>query len=559
MKKFKRILALAIALAMALTMMSVAAFAETVITYEPCETYVEGGQYYADAEGTNRIDSTVIYNQASLNAWIQMNGRAPYLKTETEQSDPPVVEPTDDTYTITITAPEGHTYEVFQVFTGTPEDGELTGLRYGQNTTKTAGTAVSQDDMADLQRIQDANLTDEQTIIDNLKGYVDFVSTPIRTIESGAVAEALAPGYYLIRDKKSEVPGDEGETLYMLKVLDANLETSAKSDKPSSDKSVATPQTNASDYSIGDTIPYFLTFTLPSDYAHYKQYYVRFDDKLDDGLTYNGDAEIFYGASDDTGEAIDFGTKDAAGATLSYEIADLKADSATAEMKALKAGDVITIKYTAFLNDDAKFGKEGNKNVYSVTFSRNPNQDGGGTPETGETPKDTTIVFTYKTIFDKIDQDGNKLTGADFKLEKWVDGQWVDVVTLNNSAKPAKIGSSAENSTQFTFQGLDAGKYQLTETFTPAGYNTMDPIEFEITADVDGNLNTSAALKNLFSSGLVMTSDVAAGSLTTSIKNQTGVALPETGGIGTTIFYVVGAILVIGAGVVLITRRRMSA
>ena len=464
------------------------------------------------------------------------------------------------TYTIKITAPTGHTYEVYQVFTGTPEDGELTGLKYGKNAVGEEGKAVVQKDMAELERIQNATYDDDQAKIADLEKFVNFDSAPIvEEIKSGTASAALAPGYYVIKDVDNTAPGTDGVTLYMFKVLDANLETSAKSDKPSSDKSVDTQQTNASDYNIGDTIPYFLTFTLPSDYAAYKQYYVKFKDKLDDGLTYNGDAEIFYGASDSTGEAINFGTKNQAGATLAYEIDDLKADTATAEQKALKAGDVITIKYTAYLNDAAKIGKEGNKNVYSVEFSRNPNQDGDGEIDTGETPPDTTIVFSYKTIFDKIDQDGNKLEGADFTLQKKVNGEWVDVIDLNTSAHPAKIGSSANKDTTFTFSGLDEGEYQLIESYTPAGYNTMEPIKFEITADVDGNLNTSAALKNLFSTGLVMTSDVAAGSLTTSIKNQTGVALPETGGIGTTIFYVVGAILVIGAGVVLITRKRMDA
>ena len=461
--------------------------------------------------------------------------------------------------TIKITAPTGHTYEVYQVFTGTPEGGELTGLKYGENAVGETGKAVTQTDMAELERIQNATYANDQARIADLEPFVDFDSTPIVPGLETTASVALEPGYYVIKDVDGTAPGTDGVTLYMFKVLDANLETSAKSDKPSSDKSVDTPQTNASDYNIGDTIDYFLTFTLPSDYANFKQYYVEFKDTMDAGLTYNADAKIFYGASDTTGEAIDMGPdEETPGATLNFVIDDLKAG--TEKQKALKAGDVITIKYTAYLNDDAVIGKTGNKNEYSVEFSRNPNESGDGKPDdTGETPKDTTIVFSYKTIFDKIDQDGNKLTGADFKLEKKVDGQWVDVTTLNTSASPIKIGSSAQNSTQFTFQGLDEGEYMLTETFTPSGYNTLDPIKFEITADVDGNLNTSAALKNLFSTGLVMTSDVAAGSLTTSIKNQTGVALPETGGIGTTIFYVVGAILVIGAGVVLITRRRMSA
>ena len=495
MKKFKRILALVIATAMVLTMMSMTAFA---------------------------ADST--------------------------------------TYTITITAPAGHTYEVFQVFTGTPAGSgdQLNSLKYGKNAkTGTEGQAVSQDDMTALQAIAEGKpYANDQAAIAVLEPFVDFTSAPIKVIKSGTASEALAPGYYVIRDKDGTEPADEGETLYMFKVLNADLTTSAKSGVPESGKSVETEGTNASDYSIGDTIKYYLTFTLPDDYANFKKYYVQFNDTMDAGLTYNGDAKIFYGEGDQEGEAINMGAA-VAGATLQYTIADLK--TGTAKQQALEAGDVITIEYTAYLNKDAVIGKTGNKNEYSVKFSRNPNESGQGTPETGETPKDTTIVFSYKTIFNKVDEDGKELEGADFLLEKKVGNDWVDVTKLNTSASPAKLGSSADKSKTFSFSGLDAGQYRLTESYTPAGYNTMKPVEFTIDAELNVKLGTSDALTNLFSTGLVMTSDIAAGSLTTSIENQSGVELPETGGIGTTIFYVVGAILVIGAGVVLITRRRMSA
>ena len=497
MKKFKRILALVIATAMVLTMMSMTAFA---------------------------ADST--------------------------------------TYKITITAPAGHTYEVFQVFTGTPAGSgdQLNSLKYGKNAkTGTEGQAVSQADMTSLQTIAEGKpYANDQAAIAVLEPFVDFNSTPIKEISSGTASEALAPGYYVIRDKDGTEPADEGETLYMFMVLNADLSTSAKSGVPESDKSVETEGTNAGDYSIGDTITYYLTFTLPDDYANFKKYYVQFNDKMDAGLTYNGDAKIFYG-DDSTGDSIDMGADaQTACATLTYTINDLK--TFNTETQALEAGDVITIEYTAYLNEHAEIGKTGNKNEYTVKFSRNPNEGGSGTPETGETPKDTTIVFSYKTIFDKIDEDGNALQGADFLLEKEVSpGVWKDVTTLNTSASPAKMGSSAESSTTFSFSGLDAGNYRLTESYTPAGYNTMAPVEFTIDAELKITLGTSDALESLSSTGLVMSADLAAGSLQTSIENQSGAELPETGGIGTTIFYVVGAILVIGAGVVLITRRRMSA
>ena len=117
-----------------------------------------------------------------------------------------------------------------------------------------------------------------------------------------------------------------------------------------------------------------------------------------------------------------------------------------------------------------------------------------------------------------------------------------------------------DDMTTFTWSGLDDGDYKLVETTTPAGYNTIADIVFTITAGhVDGASPSLSTLSGDVTSGTAtFTADVTAGSLTTNVVNQSGATLPETGGIGTTIFYVVGGILVIGAGVVLVTKKRMG-
>ena len=102
---------------------------------------------------------------------------------------------------------------------------------------------------------------------------------------------------------------------------------------------------------------------------------------------------------------------------------------------------------------------------------------------------------------------------------------------------------------EITFTGLGAGDYVLTETVTPAGYNTIEPIRFTISFD--------AATKKFSSSNPAITLE-ADNTLYTTVINQTGAELPSTGGIGTTIFYVVGGLLVVAAGVLLVTRKRMS-
>ncbi len=187
-------------------------------------------------------------------------------------------------------------------------------------------------------------------------------------------------------------------------------------------------------------------------------------------------------------------------------------------------------------------------------------------------PHDKNIVFTYKTVFNKVDSTNKALAGADFTLYKKVNGSWTDVTPLGSGEnKPYKTISDATNGTKnsvFTFTGLDDGEYKLSETTTPNGYNTMDDIFFTITAEheTESDNPTLTSLKGTQvkedgtawtgSATFTATSDTATGSLTSDITNYKGSELPTTGGIGTTIFYILGAILVAGAAVVLVARKR---
>ena len=225
------------------------------------------------------------------------------------------------------------------------------------------------------------------------------------------------------------------------------------------------------------------------------------------------------------------------------------------DIDSVHAGSVITVEYESELNSNAVLGSAGNPNKMHLEFSNNPNDEQGG--ETGETPDDTVIVFTYKTVINKVDGENKPLTGAEFTLEKKVKDDeaeggyhWETITVVKN-----------EEGTTFTFSGLDDGDYRLTETTTPDGYNTIDPIEFTITAEHD-ILSDNPALTSLNGNAttgeITFTSNTTDGSLTADVVNQSGATLPETGGMGTTLFYVIGGILVVGAGVLLITKKRMS-
>ncbi len=204
------------------------------------------------------------------------------------------------------------------------------------------------------------------------------------------------------------------------------------------------------------------------------------------------------------------------------------------------------------LNENAVIGAEGNPNKVYLEYSNNPNDSGEGDNNTGNTPEDIVIVFTYKVVVNKVDQAGNPLEGATFELFKNVNGAWVSQGTC----------VAAANGDSFTasWKGLDDGEYKLVETVTPNGYNTMADVEFTVTANHEIVWNgEGTAFVSLSGDGLtgeVITSTT--GTLSSDIVNQKGSELPETGGIGTTIFYAVGGALVLAAAVLFVTKKRMG-
>ena len=171
-------------------------------------------------------------------------------------------------------------------------------------------------------------------------------------------------------------------------------------------------------------------------------------------------------------------------------------------------------------------------------------------------------------VVEKTDENAAPLAGAEFQLQKYNAGTaaW-DVLD------EAVISADEGVDSVFTFSGLDDGIYRLKETVTPAGYNTIEDIEFTITAAHDTEsvdpkltaLNVTGAKyideegQELVDLGTVtFTPDLTAGSLTTVVENVGGTQLPETGGIGTTIFHVLGGLLVAGAVIILVMRFRRT-
>ena len=485
-------------------------------------------------------------------------------------------EPT--TYSITINnSTAGHTYEAYQIFTGdlaTNEAGNkvLSNIVWGSGVSEAGQTALG-DAAAKAETLKTE--ADAKAFAKAVAPYLATAAGSANTVTDGKyVISGLAAGYYLVKDQDGSLTGDnDSYTEYIIQVV-GNVTATPKSDVPEVEKKVkdtndstgvTSDWQDSADYDIGDSVPFQLKATLADNVSSYTTYKVVFHDTLSKGLTYNNDAKVYIDGTE-TNRFTVTATVNADGTTTLTVSCD--------DVKDLGAGNssVITVEYTAKLNENAVLGSVGNPNEVYLEYSNNPNKSEEGNNETGETPKDVVIVFTYKTIINKVDSETKPLTGAAFKLEKLIKGEDGAADTWTT----VKEFTVDETTTSFTFSGLDDGQYKLTETKTPAGYNTIDPIYFVIeathgeTADVptlktlnayltDANGNKQTEMKDGESVNIDLgTVDLTAGSITTTMVNKSGSELPSTGGIGTTIFYVLGGVLVLAAVVLLVTKKRMS-
>ena len=240
---------------------------------------------------------------------------------------------------------------------------------------------------------------------------------------------------------------------------------------------------------------------------------------------------------------------------LKVFIDDVKAYHATNSSK-------IIVEYTAILDSDAILGSTGNPNEAYLVFSNNPNGSGYG-----KTAPDKNIVFTYKVVANKVDQTGNPLPGAAFALYKKLPANFDDstshIMEGDDAYAPVEQLNVDENGeienkelTTFEWKGIDDGEYMIKEIITPTGYNSIEPIKFTVTADHQIKADNPQLTK--LTGGDRFDGSVEHGTLTTRIENKQGTTLPGTGGIGTTIFYVVGGGLMVAAAVLLITKKRME-
>lgn len=457
-----------------------------------------------------------------------------------------------DNGSITITgANANHTFEAYQIFTGKVSGKTLSNIEWGSGVSDEGKTKLGSA-KENAEKLK--NETDAKDFAYKVAKYLGTSAGESTPEGKNYKIENLAPGYYLVKDKDDTVPEAEAYTKFILKVVGA-AEVKVKSEVPTSQKKVkdtndttgdTTGWQDSADWDIGDDVPFQLKGTVAKDFSDYKgAYKLVFHDKESKGLTFNSDSVKVY--VDETKIETGYSVKTTGlgdGCTFEVVFDNLK------DIESVHNGSVITVEYTSKLNDKAVIGSTGNPNEMRMEFSNNPNVEQNGT--TTHTPWDKVIVFTYKTIIDKVNSDKQPLAGAAFKLEKVIkDGE-------NKLIKEFKV-SEDPNRTSFEFTGLDDGDYILTETETPEGYNTMEPIKFKITADHDvesDNPTLTGLSGNKMTGEITFTASKDYSSLTAQVVNNKGSELPSTGGMGTTVLYAAGTLMILAAAAFLVMKKK---
>ena len=416
--------------------------------------------------------------------------------------------------------------------------------------------------------------TDEKGIIKAIEGKTEatairsFANDIYAKIKAGEIAEDYTStgktfanvdkGYYLIVETELN---DEADTysLVMLNTADQdNVTVTSKEDSPTFEKKIKEKNDSTgvesgwqdgADYDINDVVPFKLQGTVPQNYGAYNTYKYVFHDKMSSGLTFDASSvvvKVNETAINSGYSVVTESLKD--DCTFEVQFENLK------DIPEVTAGCTITVEYNATLNDKAVIGSAGNPNEAKLEYSNNPYGNGTGT---GETPWDKVIAFTYQLVANKVDKDGEPVKGAGFTLYKW----------SNEGDKYVAVSSEITGVTKFNFKGIDAGQYKLVESKVPDGYTKAEDLVFTVVATYDTDNNDpkfgTLTIKDgdkVISDGedKVFTVNLVAGSFTTKVVNLTGTTLPSTGGMGTTVFYVVGGGLMAVAVVLLVTKKRME-
>ena len=518
-----------------------------------------------------------------------------------------------ETYTITVDGSgtvANHTFEAYQIFSGdlhTPATGE------GGNTSKIlsnivwgTGVNTAAANFTTDFPVSAAETAELLTTVEQARAFAKKIAPFLSNVHTDCdakdpsgnyVISNLPAGYYLVKDKDNSLTGENDfYTAYLMKVV-ANVTATPKGEKPTLEKQIQNNNdgqwstTGNVAFQLGDTVKFRIITSVP-DVSRYPDGYTYIvHDTMTVGFTSKVTADkasvsiVIDNNPADTlaGDyyTIVLNPHDGTGETSHFDIS-IDISKAITDGK-LQPGDKLYINYEAVLNEKAdiyQIGRYPNTNTAQLEYSNNPNGAG-----TGKTPESKVNAWTFPAIISKVDGKDNAKTleGAKFVLsrnpnlkvsEMQCDENGVPAVTTGLIALFAPAGQSStapydiatadqitagEHITYVielgdtTIAGFGEHDYYLYETKAPNGYNLLaEPVKFTFHTSATMDLLTDPAWITLNDSTIKLTG------MNFDIANNSGATLPETGGIGTTLFYVIGALLVVGAGVLLVTKKRMG-
>ena len=351
--------------------------------------------------------------------------------------------------------------------------------------------------------------------------------------------EVPSLGYYLVDSSVG--------TLCSLDTTKPAATIQEKNGVPSVDKiitsgGVVSADGKSNSASIGDTVYFKTTITAQPGAQNYVLH-----DKMDAGLTFNESSVKAILNKNEPKENKELTATDYSVVTSDLEDSGPKCtyhiEFTPKLCESLKADDTITVTYSATLNDKAVIGSTGNVNETKLNYG-----------DSKETTEFKTHTFTYDIPVFKYTMKDNvktELEHAKFTLSLNEDGanpiKFKESNEKNKYIKD-KTGTITEVESpqdgKLTFEGLGAGTYYLTETKQPDGYNKLAK-SIKIVIDVNGDITVDGKL-------------ITGVDKLVEVENKTGTVLPSTGGVGTTMIYLIGGALVLGSGVVLATKRRVK-